>query len=314
MKKPTLLVLAAGLGSRYGSLKQIDQFGPFGETIIDYSVYDAIRAGFGKVVFVIRQSIEEEFKEVFYGKFADKIAIDYVLQELGNVPEGITVPPQREKPWGTGHAVMVAAAKIREPFAVINADDFYGAHSFALMAEFLSAVNPEQEEYCLLGYQLNNTLSEYGYVSRGICEVDDNGLLLNVTERTHIYITEENQIVYRAENGEEVELTGGEIASMNLMGFTPLVFKHFRHFFSAFIQRNYQHPKAEFYLPFVINEIIKSGLARVQVILTPEQWFGVTYRKDKEIAQQKLKALVKQGVYPESLWASGKVAKIDNNE
>lgn len=313
MKKLTLLVLAAGLGSRYGSLKQIDQFGPCGETIIDYSVYDAIRAGFGKVVFVIRRSIEEEFKEVFYGKFADKIAIDYVLQELDHVPEGITVPPQREKPWGTGHAVMVAGGKLKEPFAVINADDFYGARSFKLMADFLSTVDPDQEEYGLLGYKLKNTLSEHGYVARGICEVDDAGFLANVTERTHIYV-KEKQIVYQAEHGEEGELTGEEIASMNLVGFTPSVFKYFTQYFSEFIEKNYHHPKAEFFLPFVLNEIVKSRQARVKVMLTPEKWFGVTYREDKETAQQKLKALVNEGVYPENLWKSGKMAKIDHNK
>lgn len=302
MKKPTLLVLAAGLGSRYGSLKQIDRFGPSGETIIDYAVYDAIRAGFGKVVFVIRQSIEEEFKEVFYGKFADKIAVDYALQELDQVPEGIRVPPNREKPWGTGHAVMVAESKIFEPFAVINADDFYGARSFQMMADFLTGMNPEQQEYGLLGYPLENTLSAHGHVSRGICEVDDRGFLKKVTERTHITMTEEKQIVYLNENKETVALTGKEIASMNLMGFAPSVFTYFRQYFEEFIRSNYQHPKSEFYLPYVVNEIVKSGQAKVKVMLTPEKWFGVTYQQDKTIAQQKLKTLVMQGIYPESLW------------
>lgn len=301
MMKPTLLVLAAGLGSRYGSLKQIDQFGPSGETIIDYSVYDAIRAGFGKVVFVIRQSIEEEFKEVFYGKFADKVAIDYVLQELDNVPEGIQIPPGREKPWGTGHAVMVAADKVKEPFAVINADDFYGPRSFQLVADFLSGVSVNSDEYCLLGYRLRNTLSEHGYVSRGICEVDEQGFLSRADERTHIYVTEEKKIVYRDDHGKEVILTGEEIASMNLMGFTPSVFRHFRQYFADFIEKNYQHPKAEIYLPFVVNEMVKSGKASVKVIPTSEKWFGVTYREDKAVAQQKLKALVDKGVYPENL-------------
>lgn len=310
MTKPTLLVLAAGLGSRYGSLKQIDRFGPSGETIIDYSVYDAIRAGFGKVVFVIRQSIEAEFKEVFYGKFADKIAIDYVLQEIDHVPEGTIVPPQREKPWGTGHAVMVASDKIQEPFAVINADDFYGAQSFAKMTDFLTQVKAKQENYCLMGYQLQNTLTEHGYVARGICEVDQNGYLVEVTERTHIYITEDNRIVYQTEEGKEIALTGEETVSMNLMGFTPAVFKHFRHSFTDFIKENYHDLKKEFYLPFAVNEIIKAGLAEVKVIHTPEKWFGVTYKEDKIIAQQNLRELVDQSVYPENLWNTGRISRI----
>lgn len=303
MSKPTLLVMAAGMGSRYGSLKQIDGFGPSGETIIDYSIYDAIRAGFGKVVFVIRESIEAEFKEIFYGKFSGKIKIDYVLQELDRVPEGIKVPAERVKPWGTGHAVLVAADKIQEPFAVINADDYYGQQAFQLMADFLSQL--QTKEYALIGYRLRNTLSEHGYVSRGICEVDREGYLSSVTERTHIYIKPDQSIVYQ-EDGEEVDLTGEEVASMNLMGFTPAAFAQFEASFKAFIKENAGELKKEFYLPTVVNEIINAGEAKVKVLNTTDKWFGVTYQEDKAIAQQKLQELVRAGVYPEKLWTSGK--------
>ncbi|MEK6478842.1 sugar phosphate nucleotidyltransferase [Catalinimonas sp. 4WD22] len=303
MNKPTLLVMAAGMGSRYGSLKQIDRFGPSGETIIDYSIYDAIRAGFGKVVFVIRESIEAEFKEIFYGKFSDKIKIDYVLQELNRVPEGIKVPAERVKPWGTGHAVLVAADKIQEPFAVINADDYYGQQALQLMAVFLSQI--QKEEHALVGYRLRNTLSEHGYVSRGICEVDGEGYLSSVTERTHIYIKPDQKVVYE-EDGEEVDLTGEEVASMNLMGFAPAAFAQFEVSFKAFIKENAGELKKEFYLPTVVNEIIKTGDAKVKVLNTTDKWFGVTYQEDKLIAQQKLQELVKAGVYPEKLWSSGK--------
>lgn len=295
--------MAAGMGSRYGSLKQIDAFGPSGETIIDYSIYDAIRAGFGKVVFVIRESIEAEFKEVFYGKLSGKIKIDYVLQELDRVPEGVEVPAERVKPWGTGHAVLVAADKIQEPFAVINADDYYGQQAFQLMADFLSEL--QKEEHVLIGYRLRNTLSAHGYVSRGICEVDEEGYLSSVTERTHIYIKDDQKIVYQ-EDGEEVALTGDEVASMNLMGFTPSAFEQFEFSFKAFIKENAGELKKEFYLPTVVNEIINTGEAKVKVLNTTDKWFGVTYQEDKAIAQQKLQELVRAGVYPEQLWASGK--------
>ncbi|WPP51486.1 nucleotidyltransferase family protein [Catalinimonas niigatensis] len=308
MSKPTLLVMAAGMGSRYGSLKQVDRFGPSGETIIDYSIYDAIRSGFGKVVFVIRESIEAEFKQLFYGKFSDKIAIDYALQELDRVPEGIKVPAGRQKPWGTGHAVLVAADKIREPFAVINADDYYGQQAFQIMADFLSQTG--NEEHVLVGYRLRNTLSEHGYVSRGICEVDHEGYLSSVTERTHIYITPKQEVVYQTDEGKEVKLTGNEVASMNLMGFTPNVFAQFEASFKAFLQENLHHPKNEFYLPSVVNEIISSRQARVKVLNTTDHWFGVTYQEDKAIAQRKLKELADAGVYPENLWETKNIKSV----
>lgn len=300
MSKPTLLVMAAGLGSRYGSLKQVDSFGPSGETIMDYSVYDAVRAGFGKIVFVIRRSTEAEFKETILARFRDKIAVDYVFQELDQVPAGVEVPPQREKPWGTGHAVLVTREKIREPFAVINADDYYGTQSFRLMADYLAPLANDSTDYCLLGYRLENTLSDHGYVSRGVCRTDESGYLQQVTERTRIYRTDQG-IVYE-EDGQRVSLTGQETVSMNLMGFTPSVFRYFEEYFVDFIRTRGHELKSEFYLPFVMNEVIQRGIARVKVVPTPDHWFGVTYQEDKATAQQKLRALVQQGVYPERLW------------
>ena len=299
--KPTLLIMAAGMGSRYGSLKQVDSFGPSGETIMDYSMYDAIRAGFGRVVFVIRRSIEEEFKRTLLAHYRDKIDIDYVFQELDQVPDGVAVPERREKPWGTGHAVMVAASKVDAPFAVINADDYYGAQSFQRMADYLTPLAADSTDYCLLGYQLNNTLSDHGYVSRGVCQTDSEGYLQQVTERTRIYRTDDGGIVYE-EDGQQVPLTGQETVSMNLMGFAPSVFKYFEEYFGNFIKERGHELKSEFYLPFVMNEVIQRNVARVEVIPTPDQWFGVTYHEDKAVAQKRLKDLVQQGVYPERLW------------
>ena len=293
--------MAAGMGSRYGSLKQIDSFGPSGETIVDYSVYDAIRAGFGRVVFILRKDIVSDFQETFQRKFGDKITVDYVLQELDNLPTGITAPPDRQKPWGTGHAVWVAADVIQEPFAVINADDFYGAQSFQRVADFLTSVDAASNEHCLIGYRLRNTLSEHGHVSRGICEVSDEGLLEKVTERTQIYTNADGQIVYQ-EDGAEHSLTGEETASMNLVGFAPSAFAAFEQGLKNFLETKREHPKAEFYLPDVVNYLCHSPEASVKVITTPESWFGVTYQQDKALAQQKLQSLVEQGVYPKNLW------------
>ncbi len=304
MKKPTLLVMAAGLGSRYGSLKQMDPFGPSGETIIDYSVYDARRAGFGKVVFVVREAILEDFKQTILSRFTDRIEVDYVLQEVDQVPDGVAVPAERVKPWGTGHAVLVAAAKVQEPFAVINADDYYGAQSFQLMADYLTGVAHDAHEYCLLGYRLENTLSEHGHVSRGVCEIDDAGYLQQVTERTKIYRTDDGDVVYE-EDGTTVPLTGQETVSMNLMGFAPSAFAYFEEYFRDFIRERGQELKSEFYLPFVMNEVIQRQIARVKVVTTPDRWFGVTYQADKAVAQQRFKELVQQGVYPERLWGEG---------
>jgi len=300
--KPTLLILAAGLGSRFGSLKQIEKLGPSGETLMDYSIYDAICAGFGKAVFIIRKNIEQEFKEVFLNKFSDKIKIDYALQEIDIVPKGIKVPSERKKPWGTGHAVLLAESKIKEPFVVINADDFYGAESFKKILKYLSAINDEDDNhYCIVGYKFKNTLSKFGDVSRGICEVDKDGYLKSLTERKHILITQ-NGIVCKDGENNFIRFSGDEITSMNLMGFTPSVFKFFKYYFEKFIQDHYNNFKAEFYLPEVVNDLVQSGAATVKVLNSTEKWFGITYKEDKVIAVKKLQELINKNLYPENLW------------
>jgi NDP-sugar pyrophosphorylase family protein len=299
--KPTLLVLAAGIGSRYGGLKQVDKLGPSGETIIDYSIYDAIRAGFGKVVFVIRRNIESEFKEVIT-KFNKKINVDVAYQEIDIVPEGIQVPVERQKPWGTGHAVLMAADKINTPFAVINADDFYGAKSFQAIAEYLTSKrDSDKDTYCMVGYRLKNTLSENGQVARGVCEISGNHLLESIVERTQI-LRKDGKIVFRDSDDTWNSLTGEEMVSMNFWGFPESVFKHLETKFKAFILSNYQNPKAEFYIPLAINELLNEGEARVKVLNTPDPWFGVTYKEDKESSVRKLNALIAEGVYPKKLW------------
>jgi dTDP-glucose pyrophosphorylase len=300
--QPTLLVLAAGMGSRYKGLKQIEKFGPSGETILEYSVYDAIRAGFGKVVFVIRKDIEQPFQEIFVKKLSRHIPVSYVFQELDHLPEGFTLPPDRVKPWGTGHAVMVASKAIQGPFAVINADDFYGQTSFQVMADFLKTTDNQGHDFCMVGYELNNTLSEFGFVSRGICEVSQENYLTSITERTQIARNEAGEVTYKGSDGTLVPLTGTEVASMNLMGFPASVFPHFKQNFTDFLQQAATDLKAEFFLPTVVNNLIHSGQARMKVLHTPEKWFGVTYQEDKEMAVGRLAELVTRGVYPGNLW------------
>jgi UTP-glucose-1-phosphate uridylyltransferase len=302
--QPSLLIMAAGMASRYGSLKQMDQFGPSGETILEYAVYDAIQAGFGKVVFVIRKSIEDTFRAHFDKKFAHKIQVEYVCQELDMLPEQINVTPERAKPWGTGQAVWVAGAKIKEPFAVINGDDFYGRQSFKVVADYLRSVDSQSDNYCLVGFKLDNTLSEHGYVSRGICEIDQNGNMQGLAERTKIgKASNGNGIVYVEDDGREVPLTGNETASMNLMGFTPTIFEHCRRLFTQFLKEQGQELKSEFYIPKVVNTLIQEGKAQMKVLSTSEKWFGVTYPADKPIVIEQLANLTKEGVYPKNLWA-----------
>lgn len=292
------------MASRYGSLKQMDQFGPSGETILEYAVYDAIQAGFGKIVFVIRKSIEDTFKEHFNKKFAHKIQVEYVCQELDMLPAQIPVTPERVKPWGTGQAVWVAGTKIQEPFAVINGDDFYGRQAFQVVADYLRKVDSKSDNYCLVGYKLANTLSEHGYVSRGICETDQLGNMAGLAERTKIGRSASGSgIVYIEDDGKEVALTGNEIVSMNLMGFTPTIFEHCRRLFSQFLQDQGQELKSEFYIPKVVNTLIQENKARMKVLSTSGKWFGVTYPADKPIVIEQLAKLVKEGVYPENLWA-----------
>lgn len=278
----------------------MDGFGPNGETIIDYSVHDAFRAGFGKVVFVIRKSIEEEFKGAMRRRFPDNLPIAYAAQELDMLPAGFAVPENRIKPWGTGHAVWVAASQVHEPFAVINGDDFYGYQSFKLVADFLKN-STDDTEHGLVGFKLENTLSEHGAVSRGLCELDENGYLKSVTELTHIVRTADGIAVQ--DPGSEARFLGGdELVSMNLMAFKPSVFPHFEREFKAFLNRNSSNPKAEFYLPTVVDHMVKSGSARVKVLQTPEKWFGVTYPEDKAVAVQNIGRLLQEGIYSENMW------------
>lgn len=300
--KPTLLVLAAGIGSRYGSLKQIDPIGPGGETIIDYSIYDALKAGFGKVVFIIRREIEEDFKEVFVKKFQNVIPVEYVFQEISKVPEGIAIPEGRIKPWGTGHAVMMAADVIHEPFAVINADDYYGADAYVKMVAYLTSLDvSQQNDYSMVGYLLKNTMSEHGAVSRGVCQLSKDSFLQGVTERINIQYTHGN-IAFRDKEDSWIFLPGETIVSMNFWGFTPSFFERLSIQFTEFIQLNYDQPKAEFYIPTVVDNLIKSGEAQVKVLKSTDQWFGVTYKEDKPIVIQKINQLIKNGIYPANLW------------
>jgi len=300
--KPTLLVLAAGMGSRYGSLKQIDPVGPSGETIIDYSIYDAIRAGFGKVVFIIRKSFEQDFKDIFISKLQSHIQVEYVFQEIDKLPEGLTVSTERTKPWGTAHAVLMAKDVIHEPFAVINGDDFYGAGAFQTMADYLNSLTDEtQTQYSLVGYQVGNTMSDHGTVSRGVCLEDENEFLVTVTERTNIqYI--DGGIAYKEAEGDFVFLEPETLVSMNFWGFTPVYFNQTERMFSDFVKANGDSLKAEFFIPFAIDNLINSSQASVKVLRSDAKWFGVTYKEDKPLVIEKLAQLIKAGVYPAKLW------------
>lgn len=299
--KPTLFVLAAGMGSRYGGLKQLDGLGPNGETIMDYSIYDAIKAGFGKIVFVIRTSFEQDFKDVVVNKFKDLIDTDIVFQEINKVPEGSTYTPEREKPWGTNHAVLMGKDAIKEPFAVINADDFYGQESFAILADFLRSVEGKKNEYCMIGYRVGNTLSESGSVSRGVCVVDENDNLLNVVERTSIE-EKGGKINFLDENGEEVTIDQNTPVSMNMWGFTPDYFDYSEEFFKEFLVENGQKLKSEFYIPLAVNNLIVEKKATCKVLDTPSKWFGVTYADDRSQVVLKINELVRKGVYPAKLF------------
>lgn len=297
----SLLILAAGIGSRYGGVKQMDKIGPSGESIIDYSVFDAIRAGFEKVVFVLNPKIEKDFKAVYEPRLSGKIETAYVLQELGNIPEGTRFIPGRVKPWGTGHAVLVAKNDINTtPFAVINADDFYGREAFGVMRNFLAQRKNDETHYAMVGYQLKNTLSKNGSVSRGICRTQ-NGLLTDVVERTKIYREKTGQIVYE-ENNKKRAIDDNNLVSMNFWGLTPKYFEQSEVFFIDFIRKNAQDRKAEFYIPYVVNQLITQNDVDVQVLESHDQWFGVTYQEDKPVTITKVKELVDAGVYPENLW------------
>ena len=298
--KPTLFILAAGMGSRYGGLKQLDGLGPNGETIMDYSVFDAMRAGFGKVVFVIRKDFEEDFRKVVLSKYADHVPCEVCFQGIDNLPEGFTRNPERTKPWGTNHAVLMAKDIIKEPFMVINADDFYGKESFEVMAKFLLDVNGQEGKYCMAGYRVGNTLSEHGTVSRGVCATDKMGFLTDVVERTAIE-NKNGHVVYQ-DNGVDVESPFETPVSMNMWGFTPEYFTYAEEAFKAFLTENSQELKAEFYIPTLVNDMIKSGKATCQVLDTTAKWFGVTYADDRQMVVDKIQALVDAGVYPNKLF------------
>ncbi len=299
--KPTLIILAAGMGSRYGSLKQVDGVGPNGETIIDYSVFDALRAGFGKIVFVIRKNIKNDFVDVFGKRFDGKVPYELVFQELDMLPEGKKCPPDRIKPWGTAHAVWVCKGVVKEPFGVINADDFYGANSFEVLYQALTNPNLRAGEYFMVGYRMGNTLSEQGSVSRGVCTVDDKSFLLDVVERTHIERLH-GVVRYKDEFGNMIPVDEQSLVSMNCWGFTTDFFGHIDGMLNEFLSGSLANPKAEFYIPTVVNNLIKSNKANCKVLPTSSQWFGVTYPGDKPHVRTKLEELTHLKLYPSPLF------------
>lgn len=299
----SLLILAAGMGSRYGGLKQLDQMGPNGETVMDYSVFDAMRAGFDRIIFVIRKDFEEEFKKVIAKRYENKINIEFAFQDLHDLPAGFTPPAERIKPWGTGHAVYAARNLLNEPFAVINADDFYGKDSYAQLAEYLK--NPPSGKLvrgCIASFKLSNTLSENGYVSRGICTDDGNGHLSKVVENTKIFRRQDGQIVSLMDDGNEVLLSGDEPASMNSWGFMPEIVNELENLFVEFLNKNENELKSEFYLPFVVDSLINSGKAEISMRYSKDSWFGVTYKEDRPTVQAALHKLAESGAYPEKLF------------
>ena len=298
--KPTLLILAAGMASRYGSMKQVDGFGPNGETIIDYSIYDAIKAGFGKVSFIIREEFAEPFKAIFEPKLKGRIETDYVFQSFDLEPFGITEQIERAKPWGTAHAVLAARNQVNEPFCVINADDFYGYDAYEKMAKFLTT-EVADDKYAIIGYQVDRTLSDHGTVSRGVCKVE-NGNMVAINERLKVYFKEDGSVAYE-DNGEEFPLDPETRVSMNFWGFTPAVFKQSEELFKEFVEANKTNPKSEFFIPLVADELIKNGTATFKVIPTSTKWFGVTYKEDKPIVQKSISELVENGTYPSNLWS-----------
>lgn len=304
MRKPTLVILAAGMGSRYGGLKQIDIFTNEGETIIDFSLYDAIRVGFGKVVFVIRKSFKKEFKKIFGEKLKGQIEVDYVYQEVENLPKKY-INANRIKPWGTGHALLMAKDAVKENFAVINADDFYGAEAFESMAKQLMQTEPESYNFSSIAYLLKNTISDYGYVSRGECQVNKEGFLTDITEHTHIEEMD-GKLMRKDDDGQFIEIDENTVVSMNFFGFTPKFFEFANRLFEEFLKKNNQNLKAEFYMPAIVNEMLKSKLAKVKVLKSDAKWFGVTYKEEKEIVKSAIEKLKNKGVYPAKLWETNK--------
>lgn len=298
--KPTLVILAAGMGSRYGGLKQLDEVGPNGEAIIDYSLYDAIRTGFGKVVFVIRTDFAEEFKARFEPKLGQRIEVQYVYQSLDKIPDGSVVNPEREKPWGTAHATLMAEGAVNEPMAVINADDFYGRRAYQVMADFLNT-STDENEYSMVGYNVANTLSEFGTVSRGVCNTDQDDNLTTVIERTKIKRDPDGIFFY--EDDQRFKLEENTPVSMNFWGLKPNVFKYLNSGFKEFLIQKGNELKSEYFIPLLINDNIVNGTIHTKVIKCDSPWFGVTYREDKPFVQQRIKELIEQGEYPTNLWS-----------
>lgn len=300
--KPTLFVLAAGMGSRYGGLKQLDGLGPNGETIMDYSIFDAIRGGFGKIVFVIRKDFEKDFREKILSKYENHIPVELVFQSVDKLPAGFTCPEGRVKPWGTNHAVLMGKEVINEPFAVINADDFYGRDSFAVLGRWLSEL-PEgaKNRYCMVGFRVGNTLSESGTVARGICSTNDEGCLTTVVERTEI-MRVDGKVCYKDEQGAWIAVDDNTPVSMNMWGFTPDYFKYSEDYFIDFLKNNLDNLKAEYFIPLMVNKLINEGTATVKVLDTTSKWFGVTYAADRQGVVDKIQSLVDAGEYPSKLF------------
>lgn len=299
--KPTLVIMAAGMASRYGSMKQIQQFGPSGETIMDYSIYDAIAAGFGKIVFIIRKDFADDFKAIFDPKLNGRVAVEYVFQEMDAYLDGYEVPAERVKPWGTSHAILCAKEAVNEPFAVINADDFYGKDAFVKAAQFLQT-DCKEDVYGMLGYELANTLSTYGTVSRGVAQVDGKGNLVTINERLKISRDERGQIVNEEGDGSKIDIPNDTKASMNFWCFHPSLFDFLQKEFKTFLEGNLNSPKAEFLIPFSADQWVKQGQGVIKVIPTNAQWFGVTYKEDAPTVQKSLSALVEDKTYPDNLW------------
>ncbi len=302
--KPTLLLLAAGMGSRYGGLKQLDGLGPNGETIMDYSIYDAIKAGFGKIVFVIRKDFEEDFRKKILAKYEGHIPAELVFQSLDALPAGFTVPVGREKPWGTNHAVMMAKDVIKEPFCVINCDDFYNRDSFMVMGKFLSELPAgAKNKYAMVGFRVGNTLSENGTVARGVCATDAEGHLTTVVERTEV-MRVNGAVSYKDEEGKWVAIADNTPVSMNMWGFTPDYFEHSEAYFKAFLSdpKNMENLKAEFFIPLMVNKLINEKTATVKVLDTTSKWFGVTYSADRAGTVARIQSLIDEGVYPSKLF------------
>lgn len=297
--KPTLVILAAGMGSRYGGLKQLDEVGPNGEAIIDYSLFDAIRAGFGKVVFIIRTDFSDQFKARFEPKLKGRIETEYVYQSIDKIPAGFTLPPGREKPWGTAHAVLMAKDAANEPMAVINADDFYGKEAYQVMSDFLQT-SADPDEYSMIGYRVDKTLSEYGTVSRGVCNTDDKGYLTSVIERTKIQ--RDNDTIFYYETDGRYPLKADTPVSMNFWGLKPGVFRYLEEGFATFLSEKGSELKSEYFIPLLINDNIQSGRIKTKVLACDAPWFGVTYREDKPLAQKEIEKLIESGVYPPNLW------------